>query len=47
MNRTNAMLAALAFSAAAPAVLAQGFNSGLPTGWTCIGNCGSWVRTAT
>jgi hypothetical protein len=41
MDRTKPMLAALVFSAAAPAVLAQGFNSGLPAGWTCVGNCGT------
>lgn len=41
MTRTHATLAALALTAAAPAALAQGFNSGLPAGWSCVGNCGT------
>lgn len=41
MNRTNEILAALALAGVAPVVLAQGFNGGLPSGWTCIGNCGT------
>ena len=41
MIRSHVMLAALALAGAAPAALAQGFNGGLPAGWTCIGNCGT------
>lgn len=34
------LVAAAAFFAAQGAA-AQGFNSGLPSGWTCVGNCGT------
>jgi len=32
---------ALAAASAAPAAWAQGFNSGIPSGWSCAGNCGT------
>lgn len=32
---------AAAFLSAAPAAMAQGFNSGLPAGWSCEGVCGT------
>ncbi len=33
--------AAAGLAMSGPAVLAQGFNAGLPAGWTCVGNCGT------
>ena len=44
MKRTGLIQTGLALAAtlaSAPAVWAQGFNAGLPAGWTCAGNCGT------
>jgi hypothetical protein len=41
MNGWKMGLGAAALVALAPASFAQGFNSGLPAGWTCDGVCGT------
>jgi hypothetical protein len=41
MNGWKMGLGAAALVALAPASFAQGFNSGLPSGWNCVGNCGT------
>ncbi len=43
MTRVSLYGAALALTVATatPAAWAQGFNSGIPSGWNCAGNCGT------
>jgi PEP-CTERM motif len=41
MSLVKAGVALAALAAGAPAAWAQGFNGGIPAGWTCAGNCGT------
>jgi hypothetical protein len=41
MLNVRSILACAALALGAPLASAQGFNSGIPAGWTCVGNCGT------